>query len=320
MQQNNPAITVLMPAYNAAEYIAEAIDSVLAQTFTDFELVIVNDGSTDDTEQIIRSYTDPRIRLHTQANAGVIGALNAGLALCRGELVARFDADDVCYPHRLQLQYDFMQLHPEYVLIGSATDYIDKDGEYLFEWQPDAYSHEDLQRIIYVTCPFDHPTVMYRRDVALKLGGYPKGAIHFEDHLFWTLFFKEGKLCNMPERLIKHRFNPSSVTIDERWRGPEFKKLKYDAIKQGYIQPEEAARLKELLAAQDLHKYKEAAYYSMIGKKFLWNNYDPKKARKNLLKAINITPFKPEPYFLYLLSFMGKGAISYIYNRVKSKQ
>lgn len=314
---NKPSITVLMPAYNAEEYIAEAIDSVLAQTYTDYELLIINDGSTDSTEQIIKAYADPRIRLHTQANAGVIGALNTGLQLAQADLIARFDADDVCYTQRLQVQYDFMMANPDHVLVGSASDYIDKDGEYLFEWQPPAYTNEELKAIINETSPFDHPAIIYRKDVAVKLGGYPKGAIHFEDHLFWTLFFKEGKLCNLREPLIKHRFNPASVTIDEKWRGPVFKEIKYNAIKQGFITEEDAQRLKELLATQDLKVYKEAAYYSMVGKKYLWNNYKPKKARAHLAKAISIMPSKAEPYILYLLSFMPSGLIKAMYNRAK---
>lgn len=317
MNSTVSAITVLMPAYNAAEYIREAIDSVLAQTFTDFELLIINDGSTDDTEQIIRSYTDGRIRVYTQQNEGVIGALNKGLELSQGALIARFDADDVCYPHRLQVQYDYMQANPDFVLIGSASDYIDKDGAFLFKWDPPAYTHEDLQRIILTTCPFDHPAIMYRRDVAIKLGGYPKGAIHFEDHLFWTLFFNEGKVCNMKDALIKHRFNPASVTIDEKWRGPEFKKIKYDAIRRGYLTDEEITALKQLLVKQDLSTYKEAAYYSMIGKKYLWNQHDPAKARQHLKKAISIMPFKLEPYILYLLSYFPEKWIAGLYRSAK---
>lgn len=319
MENKTPAITVLMPAYNAAEYIKEAIDSVLNQTFTDFELLIINDGSTDDTENIIKGYADKRIKLHTQPNAGVIGALNKGLELSTADLIARFDADDICYPNRLKVQFDFMQSHPDYVLVGSATDYIDKDGEYLFEWQPGAYSHEELQKAILTTCPFDHPAIMYRRDVAIKLSGYPKGAIHFEDHLFWTRFFDAGKVCNLKDKLIKHRFNPASVTIDEKWRGPDFKKIKYDSINRGYITDEDAKRLKEILLTQDFGKYKEAAYYSMIGKKFLWNSYQPAKARKNLLQAIRILPGKPEPYLLYILSFFPEKAITAIYNLQKKQ-
>ncbi len=312
-----PAITVLMPAYNAADYIAEAIDSVLAQSFKDFELLIINDGSTDDTERIIRSYNDPRIVLHNQENQGVIGALNKGLELAKANLIARFDADDVCYPERLATQYEFMQNNPDYVLIGSASDYIDMNGNYLFKWHPPAYTNEELEQVIYSVCPLDHPTIMYRTGVARELGGYPAGAIHFEDHIFWTLFFKKGKLCNMHESLIKHRFNPGSVTIDEKWRGPVFKEIKYRSIRQGYLTPEDAVALKELLKEQDFKKYKDAAYYSMIGKKYLWNSHDPKKARAHFRKAISIMPAKAEPYLLYLFSYFPGAFIEFIYNKLK---
>jgi glycosyltransferase involved in cell wall biosynthesis len=318
MQDNaHLPITVLMPAYNAQDYIREAIESVLAQTFTDFEFIIVNDGSTDSTEEIIRSYKDERIKLINQPNAGVIGALNTGLQYAKGKYTARFDADDVCYPQRLKVQYEFMEAHPEYVLTGSAADFIDMEGNYLFEWQPSAYEHEDLQRIIYQISPFDHPTIMYRTDVAKDLGGYPSGAIHFEDHVYWTLFFKKGKLCNLKEPLIKHRYNPQSVTIDEKWRGPLFMEIKYRSIKQGYTTPEDAAQLKALLKGQDLKKFKDAAYYGMMGKKYLWNRYDPKKARKNLAKAISIMPGKLEPYMLYVFSFFPEKMIKAIYNKKK---
>lgn len=315
--KNIPAITVLMPAYNAAAYIREAIDSVLVQTFTDFELVIVNDGSTDNTEQIIRSYSDPRIVLFSQENQGVIGALNSGLKIARAEYIARFDADDVCYPQRLAFQYKFMQDNPEYVLIGSASDYIDKDGNFLFTWDPPAYEHDDLQQAIYTTCPFDHPSIMYKKQTAIDLGGYPAGAIHFEDHLFWTGFFAKGKVCNTKEPLIKHRFNPESVTIDEKWRGPVFKEIKYRSIKNGVVSEEDKALLKSILVKQDFTKYKEAAYYSMIGKKYLWNRHMPAMARQHLRKAISIMPGKVEPYMLYLLSFLPEKWITSFYNRVK---
>jgi glycosyltransferase involved in cell wall biosynthesis len=314
---NNPAITVLMPAYNAADYIREAIDSVLAQSFADFELLIINDGSTDDTEQIIRSYKDERIVVYNQENKGVIGALNKGLELARAEYIARFDADDVCYPQRLEVQYAFMQKNKDYVLTGSASDYIDMEGNYLFKWDPPAYTHEDLEQVIYEICPIDHPTVMYRKQVAIELGSYPQGAIHFEDHIFWTLFFRKGKVCNLHEPLIKHRFNPGSVTIDEKWRGPVFKEIKYRSIRQGFVTPGDAVALKELLKTQDFKKYKDAAYYSMIGKKYLWNSHNPQKARQHFRKAISIMPGKVEPYILYAFSYLPGSFISFVYNKFK---
>src|SRR5215204_3364964 len=132
MTQPPPAISVIMSAYNAGRYIGEAIDSVLKQTFTDFELIIINDGSTDDTESVVRSFGDPRIVLVGQSNEGIAAALNTGLVRARADLVARFDADDVCYPHRLEQQYHFLRAHPEYAIVGTAADYVDKGGDYIF--------------------------------------------------------------------------------------------------------------------------------------------------------------------------------------------
>lgn len=317
MQPDMPSVTVLMPAYNAARYIREAIESVLAQTYTRFEFLIINDGSTDDTEAIIRSYDDPRIRLYNQENQGVIGALNRGLILAEGEYIARFDADDVCYPERLSVQLDWFAQHPEGVLLGAAADYIDKDGHALFEWQPSSYEQADLANEVYRQCPFDHPTVMYRKEVALRLGGYPKGAIHFEDHLFWTGFFKEGLVANIARPLIKHRFNPESVTIDEKWRGPVFAEIKYRSIREGYVSETDEKTLRSLLQRQDLSRYKEAAYYGMVGKKYLWNRHDPRKARQHLWQAIRIAPGKAEPYLLYLLSFLPESFVKTVYKRFK---
>jgi len=309
-----------MPAYNAALYIKEAIDSVLAQSYTDFEFLIINDGSTDGTESIIRSYNDNRIKLHTQQNKGVIGALNYGLKLANGKYIARFDADDICYPNRLSVQYDYLVSHPNCVLLGSAADYIDKDGMFLFEWQPSGYTTVSIKERILVECPLDHPTVIFRKDVALKLGGYPDGALHFEDHLFWTQFFKYGDVANLSVPLIKHRFNPGSVTIDEKWRGDKFNEIKYRSIRNGCITENDKSSLKDIVRDQDVEKYKAAAYYSMIAKKYLWNRHDAVKARLNLKEAISILPYKTEPYVLYVLSFMPEKLLKLLYKKVKNSK
>ncbi len=315
---NAPFFTVLMPAYNAAPFLRQAVDSVLSQTFTNFEFLIIDDGSTDETAAILKSYSDSRIRICRQENAGVTGALNAGLKLAKGNYIARFDADDICYPFRLQVQHDYFLAHPNCVLLGSASDYIDEEGADLFEWQPDAYDTTGLATVILTACPLDHPTVAYPRALALELGGYPAGAIHFEDHLFWTLFFEKGEVANLAQPLIKHRFNAQSVTIDERWRGPQFREIKYRSIKAGFVTPEDAEVLKALLKTQDLHHYKKAAYHAMMGKKYLWNRYSPAKARGHLQKAIRFMPGKPEPYGLWVLSFLPRNWIRRLYQKLKS--
>src|SRR4051812_11342889 len=167
-----PKISVLMTAWNAERFIGEAIESVLNQTFTDFEFLIINDGSSDRTGEIIRSYRDERIRLVEQDNKGIAASLNLGLHLAKADLVARFDADDVCYPERLQQQYQFISNNTEYSVIGSAADYVDEAGEFVFRYCPPARTNEDIRRIKSSICPFIHSTVLYRKDFILKHEGY----------------------------------------------------------------------------------------------------------------------------------------------------
>src|ERR1700722_365222 len=131
MNQVLPRVTVLMPAYNAGKYIGEAIRSVLDQSFRDFELLIVNDGSTDNTKTVVSSFADNRIRVLEQSYKGISVALNAGLLVAKGYYIARFDADDICFPQRLSKQVNFLDANPGYILVGSDAEYIQENGEHL---------------------------------------------------------------------------------------------------------------------------------------------------------------------------------------------
>ena len=178
-----PKVTVLMPAYNAANYIGEAIDSVLQQSFDDFELLIINDGSTDNTTQVIRSYNDTRIILiDHHVNHGIAAALNTGLSKAGGKYIARFDADDICSPERLQEQVSFLDNHPDYVLTGSDAEYISENGEHLFYFKCFSHNNEQLLHKIYSQCPFIHSSVMYRINPVIEAGGYSLYAHNFEDY------------------------------------------------------------------------------------------------------------------------------------------
>ncbi|NNU34510.1 glycosyltransferase [Mucilaginibacter sp. S1162] len=261
-----PSITVLMPAYNAAKYIAEAITSVLQQTYTDFELLIVNDGSTDETVAIIDSFKDDRIVLISQSNKGVAAALNTGLAHARAPYIARFDADDVCYPYRLEKQVRFLQDNPEYILVGSEAKYILENGEFLFDFHCIAYSHEQIIDKLYFYCPFVHPAVMYKKQAVIDAGGYPTHAHNFEDYLLWANLAGSGRLCNLTEPLIKYRLNSSSVTIDEKWRGRRFRELKREIVLRGFITAAEGNELLAIIKDRDVRKIKEGAYNALCGK------------------------------------------------------
>ena len=204
----NPKITVLMPAYNVAKYIGKAIGSVLAQSFTDFELLIINDGSTDDTETIVRSFPDSRIRLINQTNQGVAAALSLGLLNANAPLIARFDADDICMPDRLSVQFSFMMKNPQYIIVGSDAEYVDMHGDYVFTCNMPAYTCEEIQELAIKQCPFIHAAVMFRKDFIVQAGGYDEQAFAFEDHMLWVKCIKLGKTCNLPQVLLQVRLNP----------------------------------------------------------------------------------------------------------------
>jgi glycosyltransferase involved in cell wall biosynthesis len=312
----NPTITVLMPAYNVGNYIHEAIASVLAQSFTDFELLIINDGSTDRTMDVISSFDDERIVVISQENRGVAAALNTGLHYARADYIARFDADDVCYPNRLQVQYEFMQRHPEYKIVGSAADYMDAEGQHLFAQEPAAFSNSQLQQLKYSVCPFNHSTVLYKKDVVLEAGGYNELAYTFEDHFLWLQILREHKACNLPEALIKFRLNPESITIDEKWRPRKFLHIKYTALKKRSITQRDSERLQQIGREQYSYRIKHGSYYALCGKKFLLNNFQPKKARTHMAKAISIHPLRLDNYLLYTLSFLPEGLITWLHTSV----
>lgn len=315
----NIEVTVLMPAYNVEKYIREAIDSVLDQSFGNFELLIVNDGSKDGTAEIIRSYHDPRIVLINQSNQGVSSALNTGLKQARGKYIARFDADDVCYPYRLQEQVDFMEKNPDHVLIGSDADYMDREGGFLYRYRNIGHTYEEICRHVTTYCPFVHSTVFYRRDVVLELGGYNAKAHTFEDWLLWTKFIKKGKCLNFVKPMISVRLNPESVTVDEKLRGRRFSELKREMVLGGRpITDEQEKELTTILKSQNFSAFKHYSYHILIAKKYLWNNFQPAKSRNNSLEAIRNKPFQPMGYLLLLLSLLPERVLRYLYQKSKS--
>jgi glycosyltransferase involved in cell wall biosynthesis len=311
-------VTVLMPAYNTGAYIREAIQSVLNQTFTEFELLIINDGSTDDTEEIIRSLSDPRIVLISQGNAGVSAALNTGLRNARGKYIARFDADDICYPNRLKSQYHFLQENPDYVLIGSDADYIDKNGNYLFYYECIGHSQEEISQRIEIGCPFIHSSVFFLKDIAVEIGGYNERAHSFEDYLLWINFIKRGRVMNFNIPLISVRLNPESVTVDEKLRGKSFTHLKKEILFGNQrISDRQEQELKKIIASQNFTRFKHFSYHILVAKKYLWNNPTPRKAREHLRKAFQNNPGSLMTVKLFILSFLPGKLTRFLYNRSK---
>jgi len=314
---HNVKITVLMPCYNASDYIADAIRSVLGQTFRDFELLIVNDGSIDDTAERVRSFNDDRIILIEQPQLGIAAALNNGLRHARADYIARFDADDICFTDRLEKQYLFMLKNPEYIVVGSGADYIDDSGNFIFTHFPKVVTNGEIQQLAWYRCPFIHASVMFKKD-SVTAFGYNTNAHSFEDHLLWLQLKSRGKMYNMPEPLLSVRLNPRSFTMDERKRSRMFHEIKYRALQKKYISKHDGDRLLSMINLQNKSKSKEGAYYSLLAKKFLWNNYDPSRARSNMKKAIVLNAFDIKDYLLYMISYLPKNVINNLYAKFVS--
>lgn len=209
-----PNVSVLLPVYNCEAYITEAIDSILGQTFKDFELVIINDGSTDSSEEIILSYSDHRIRYEKNAlNSGIITTLNRGLRLCRGKYIARMDADDISYPTRLQKQVDFLDSHSEIGVLGSAVQCFSSSGlgEIMcYETNP----HKLFSSFLFAeSSMLAHPAVMMRRDLFLANDiQYSDSYLHAEDYSLWNELKYVSQLSNLEEPLLLYRLHGDSIS------------------------------------------------------------------------------------------------------------
>lgn len=309
-------ITVLMPVYNGELYLKEAIDSVLNQSLEDFEFLIINDGSTDSSLEIINSYNDERIKVISQPNSGIVKSLNLGLDIAKGKYIARMDSDDICHPHRLLTQFQFLDANKEYVGIGSSVNWIDKEGDYIFTFENPSSTDDEIRRDFMKDNPFIHSSMFFRKDVAIAVGKYPD-LMNFEDYGLWKRLLDRGKMCNLKEVLLDYRMNPSSVSIDEKDLGEEFTILKKKAITEGVLSEQERSRIVAIIKSFS-YEEKEISYKRMLAKKYLWNNYQPKKARENILFAIRKEPFKAYNYGIYFLSFFPERIIRLVYKKVKS--
>ncbi|MDD3876099.1 MAG: glycosyltransferase family 2 protein [Bacteroidales bacterium] len=211
---SNPLVTVLMPVYNTEKYIAEAIDSVLNQTFRDFEFLIIDDGSTDDSVKIIESYNDKRIRLvRNDKNIKLIATLNKGIDLALGKYICRVDADDICMPTRLEKQVRFMEHNPDFVACSSGVEIFYENSNKRFNILYEEYTDEIRIKTIYQN-HFVHPSSFIRKEFIINRGlRFSSEFIHTEDYFFFVKLSELGQLHNIKESLVKVRKHMTNVSV-----------------------------------------------------------------------------------------------------------
>ena len=201
-----PRVSVIMAVYNGGRYLREAMDSVLSQDFADFEFVIVDDCSTDETPAMIAAYGDPRIvYLRNERNAGQTASLNTALRAARGPFVARIDADDAYQPGKLRRQVAFLEANPDVAVCGTAAVKFDGDGREFGLFIPPTRA-DDIRFAIHQRVPVCHVSVMMRRDAVLAAGGYDEGYKYAADYALWSTLLTRGhRIANLPEPLMKYR-------------------------------------------------------------------------------------------------------------------
>ena len=209
---NTPQVTVFIPVYNRERYIGEAIESILAQTFSDFEILLVDDGSTDSSVDKIRSFSDPRIRLVcNEENLGIPRTRNKGIEHARGQYMAMLDSDDRSYPERLEKQVAFLESHPDHVQVGSWCRMMDAQGNVLTKIKRQPASPDDIHAQFLFRCAMSNRSIMARTAI-LKEYGYRNDFPRCQDYELHVRLAKQYKLGNIQECLVYGRIHPQQIT------------------------------------------------------------------------------------------------------------
>ncbi|HMD83436.1 MAG TPA: glycosyltransferase [Terriglobia bacterium] len=211
-----PTVSVVMSVFNGERFVAEAIESILKQTFRDFEFIIIDDGSTDGTADILVRFAkaDPRLVVHHHSNQGQVPSLNIGCGLARGRYIARIDADDIALPERFERQVDYLEQNPQVALVGSSITNIDEMGSHLSTW-PLPTGNEEIQKRLFELrdIPFCHVTLMFRTEVFRAVKGYRTAFAPAEDYDLWLRMAERWQLANLPEPLVKVRRRSQSLSF-----------------------------------------------------------------------------------------------------------
>ena len=309
----NPKISVVMAAYNAEKYLHESIESILNQTFTDFEFIIINDGSIDKSLEIIESYNDKRIILINQKNSGVAKARNVGIEKSQCKYIAILDADDIAKPSRLKKQYEFLNNNLDYIVVGSNAEIINCEGNFIYE--TNLPTSEKTMRKFLPNLPTLLPSIMFRKSTFYKAGQYPGYMLAGEDTVLFNKMAKFGKIANIKEPLIQYRIIPTSLSTRSSRGSKRLDKIVNSAIECEKISTSDYKFLKSLTSNRNSDD-RYANYHIFLAKKYLRNNYHPQLARNHLLNSLKYV-FHITSLFYYFFSFLPEKVINKLYEKLK---
>jgi len=302
MPTNEVKASVILPIYNGEAYLKQAIDSVLNQTFKDFELLLLNDGSTDSSEEIIDVYLkkDKRCKKFSWQNQGLIKTLNTGIEKAQGEIIFRMDADDICHPERFEKQFQYLESHPDCVALGSRVLLIDEDGMPIKVFSV-PIDHEEIDRENFRGggAAIVHPSVVMRKDALINTGGYRDKYIHAEDIDLFLRLAEQGTIKNLSDILLEYRQH--SLSIGYAKRNEQINSIR-TAIKDTRLR--RGIVLKSNIINEPLIETDQAQIY----RKWAWwalQGGNKKTARKYLLKVLYANPFNKKNIKLFLCVMRG---------------
>ncbi len=224
MANENPLVSIILPVYNGAAYLAEAIESIITQTYQNLEIIILNDGSTDASQAIISSFNDHRIIAIQQDNIGLAETLNKGIKLAKGEYMARQDADDISLPDRIQKQINYLQSHPEILVLGTRAKIFKDQGQYIGEHKH-ALNAAELHFDILFENPFVHSSIMFKKIHIEKLGYYNTDRSYFEDWELWSRFVEIGNIGNLKSNLVEYRHHEQGLSKSDYYFNADSRSL-----------------------------------------------------------------------------------------------
>jgi glycosyltransferase involved in cell wall biosynthesis len=325
--KNPPLVTVLLAVYNGEKYLHQAVQSILNQTYSNFELILLDDGSSDHSLEIAQHYgdTDKRVRVYSHENMGQAKTRQKGVNLARGKYIAIIDADDIAIPQRLEQQVQYLENNLSCVVLGAGIIVIDPAENVLYA-PAVTQGHEQilLELLQWKGSRICHPTVMMRTEAVRAVGGYIQ-EYHWEDIDLFLKLAKVGRLENLPQKLLKHRLHLSSVTHtrDNDTKLNEIKKEIYlNAIKNLNISTEfceqNGLTLPEPTDTSEYYsEYEVYCRWSILARRsgFYTTSF------KYLYKIFAKYPFKPKTYWTFLYCLFGEKYSSLIWNiLLKSKQ
>lgn len=309
---NAPKVSVLMCVYNDEKFVGTAIDSILCQSFTDFEFIIVNDGSTDGTGNVLAGYEtqDQRIRVFTQSNAGTTAAANFGLSVARGDYVARLDSDDLSYPDRLKIEVDYLDANPNIALVGGGSDIIDVDGNVI--GARNIRTDNPACTLIH-RCIYQQSDVMFRHSVVVKLGGYREKFRNAQDYDLWLRISEIDGIAKLNVPLGQWRLNGGGYTLSRAAEQREevetiksFARQRRTSGRDGYED--------YIPAAPPKHRRSiSAAEYDMLVGSVLLQAVRPLEAREKICSFLK-EKTNLHAISLYLLTFIPLFAISGLFS------